>query len=218
MDLLLSGSYQPFIVAGLIMTGLVVIETASLIVGFSLSHFIEQSLEPETFGGYHAEVGELGFLGSLMGWINAGRVPLLIFIIVWLSGFSAAGFIVQTLAMSIFAPLPLLVASLIAFCLAAPATRFTTGLVSYIVPRDETYAVSNDDLIGRVAEVTLGPLDQGPAGRVKVQDTHGNWHFPMAKAAEGHAPIHIGTHVLLVDRRDATFIVIHAPEELNTTI
>lgn len=215
MDLLLSGSYQPFIVAGLVMTGLVVIETASLIAGYSLSHFIEQSLEPDVFDGYHAEVGEAGFTGSLLGWVNAGRVPLLIFIITWLASFAAAGFVVQTVAMSILAPLPLLVAGLIAFCLAAPATRFTTRLVSFIVPREETYAVSNDDLVGRVAQVTLGPLDQGPAGRVKVQDSHGNWHFLMAKAAEGQDPIPVGAQVLLVDRRDATFMVIPAPEELK---
>lgn len=217
MDLLLSGSYQPFIVAGLVMTGLVVIETASLIAGFSLSHFIEQSLDPDAFDGYHAEVGEAGFTGSLLGWINAGRVPLLIFIITWLASFAAAGFVVQTIAMNILAPLPLLVAGLIAFCLSAPATRFTTRLVSSIVPREETYVVSNDDLVGRVAQVTLGPLDQGPAGRVKVQDAHGNWHFLMAKAAEGRDPIPVGAQVLLVDRRDAIFIVIPAPEELKTS-
>jgi membrane protein implicated in regulation of membrane protease activity len=216
MDLLLSGSYQPFIVAGLVMTSLVAIETASLIAGFSLSHFIEQSLDPSVFDGYHAEAGEAGFTGSLLGWVNAGRVPLMILIITWLASFAAAGFVIQTLAMSLVAPLPLPIAGLIAFSLAAPATRFTTRLVSSIVPREETYAVSNDDLVGRVAQVTLGPLDQGPAGRVKVQDAHGNWHFLMAKAAEDRDPIPVSAQVLLVDRRDATFIVIPAPEELKT--
>ena len=95
-------------------------------------------------------------------------------------------------------------------------TRSTTRLVSFIIPREETYAVSNDDLIGRVAEVTLGPLDQGPAGRVKVRDPHGNWHFLMAKAADGHAAIPIGAQVLLVDRSGPTFLVIPAPAELRT--
>ena len=216
MDALLSASYQPFTIAGLVMAGLVLIETLSLIAGFSISHFIEQSLDPEALSGYHADAGGAGFLGSLLGWVNAGRVPLLIFIITWLAAFSIAGFMIQTLAMSILAALPVLVASLIAFCLAAPATRVTTRLVSHLVPRDETYAVSHDDLVGRVAEVTLGPLDQGPAGRVKVQDAHGNWHFPMARAAVGYEPIPVGDHVLLVDRSGPIFMVIPAPEELKT--
>jgi len=216
MDLLFSGSYQPFIIAGLVMTGLVVIETVSLVAGFSLSHFVDQGLDPEAFGGYHADAGETGFVGGLMGWVNAGRVPLLIFIITWLAAFAAAGFMVQSLAIGLVAPLPVLAASLVAFCAAAPATRFMTRLVSRIVPRDETYAVSNDELVGRVAEVTLGPLDQGPAGRVKVRDPHGNWHFLMAKAVEGHDPIPVGAQALLVDRKGATFLVIPAPDNLKT--
>lgn len=216
MDALLSASYQPFTIAGLIMVGLVLIETLSLIAGFSLSLFIDQGLDLEASGGHHADFGS-SLLGGLMGWINAGRVPMLIFIIAWLAAFAAAGFIVQTLAIGFIAPLPILVASIIAFCLAAPTTRYSTRLVSAIVPRDETYVVSNDDLVGRVAEVTLGPLDQGAPGRVKVRDTYGNWHFLMAKAAKDQAPIPTGAHVLLVDRSDQTFLVVSASEELRAT-
>ncbi len=150
-----------------------------------------------------------------MGWVNAGRVPVLILLITWLAAFAAGGFVIQTIAMSLWAALPALAAGLAAFLLAAPVTRFTTRLVSRIIPREETYAVSDDDLVGRIAEVTLGPLDQGPAGRVKVRDPHGNWHFLMAKAAEGQAPVPVGAQVLLVDRRGPTFLVIPAPEELR---
>ncbi len=216
MDALLSASYQPFTIAGLVMAGLVAIETASLVAGFSLSHFIDKSLDPEAFSGYHADAGNTGVLGGLLGWVNAGRVPFLIFIITWLAAFAAAGFMIQTLAMSIVAALPVPVAGLAAFFLAAPVTRATTRLVSHLVPRDETYAVSNDDLVGRVAEVTLGPLDRGPAGRVKVRDAYGNWHFPLAKAAEGHEPIPVGTPVLLVDMSGPVFMAVPAPEELKT--
>jgi len=216
MDALLSASYQPFTIAGLVMAGLVALETVSLVLGFSLSHFIEHSLDPEAFAGYHADTGDAGFLGGLFGWINPGRVPFLIFVITWLAAFAAAGFMIQTLAMGVVAALPVPIASLGAFFLAAPVTRTTTRLVSHLVPREETYAVSNDDLVGRVAEVTLGPLDQGPAGRVKVQDAYGNWHFPLAKAAEGHEPIPVGTPVLLVDMNGPVFKVIPAPEELKT--
>ncbi|NIX76347.1 OB-fold-containig protein [Microvirga terricola] len=217
MDTLLSASYQPFTIAGLIMVGLVLIETASLIVGFSLSLFIEQGLDPDVYGGHPGDVGSAGSLGGLMGWLNAGRVPVLILIITWLAAFAAVGFVIQTLAISFLAPLPVLVASLIAFCVATPTTRTTTRLVSAIVPRDETYAVSNEDLVGRIAEVTLGPLDQGPAGRVKVQDPHGNWHFLMAKAAAGETPIPTGASVLLVDRNGPTFLAIPAPKDLTPT-
>ncbi len=215
MDALLHPAYQPFTIAGLVMAGLVLIETLSLVAGLSLSQVIDQGFDLDTHNGHHADLGENGLLGGVMGWVNAGRVPVLILLIAWLAAFAAAGFVIQTLAMSLWAALPTLAAGPAAFLLAAPATRFTTRLVSRIIPREETYAVSDDDLVGRIAEVTLGPLDQGPAGRVKVRDPHGNWHFLMAKATEGQAPVPVGAQVLLVDRRGPTFLVIPAPEELR---
>ena len=42
--------------------------------------------------------------------------------------------------------------------------------------------MENADLVGRTAEVTVGPLDDGLPGRVKLRDAHGNWHFPRARA------------------------------------
>jgi hypothetical protein len=215
MDALLVPGYQPFTVAGLIMAGLVLIETISLIAGLSLSEFIDQGFDVDSHGGHHADLGENGLMGGLLGWVNAGRVPALILIITWLAAFAVAGFVIQTIAIGLWVALPALVASLLAFLLALPATRFTTRAVSFIIPREKTYAVSDDDLVGRVAEVTLGPLDQGPAGRVKVQDSHGNWHFLMAKAAEGQEPLPIGAQALLVDRKGSIFLVIPAPQELR---
>ncbi len=217
MDALLVPGYQPFTVAGLIMAGLVLIETISLVAGFSLSEFMDQGFDLDSHGGHHADIGESGLMGGLLGWVNAGRVPVLILIIAWLAAFAASGFVIQTVAIGLWAALPALAASLLAFLLALPATRFATRAVSAIIPREETYAVSDDDLVGRVAEVTLGPLDQGPAGRVKVRDSHGNWHFLMAKAAEGQDPLPVGAQALLVDRKGSTFLVIPAPQELRKT-
>ncbi|MGO4572470.1 OB-fold-containig protein [Microvirga sp. 2TAF3] len=217
MDVLVSPSYQPFVVAGLVMASLVLIETVSLVAGFSLSHFVDKGFDLEAHSGHHADPWDNGILAGILGWINAGRVPALVFIITWLAAFAAAGFALQTAAIWVWAPLPVLIACLLASLLAAPVTRVTTRWVSFIIPREETYVVSHDDLVGRIAEVTLGPLDQGPAGRIKLQDIHGNWHFPMARAAKDHGPIPIGAQVLLVDRTGSTFLAIPAPEQLKTT-
>jgi hypothetical protein len=216
MEILLSSNCQPFAVAGLVMTCLVLIEIVSLIAGFSLSHVLDQGLEMEANSGHHADPSDTGLLGGALGWVNAGRVPALVFIIIWLAAFAIAGFVIQTIAAAIWTLLPALPASLMAFFLATPATRLTTRWVSFIIPRDETYVISDDDLVGRVAEVTLGPLDQGAAGRIKLQDIHGNWHFPLARAANDQASIPVGAQVLLVDRAGPTFLAILAPEELKS--
>ena len=46
-----------------------------------------------------------------------------------------------------------------------PAIRVTSRGIARIIPRDETYAVDEADFVGHVAEVSIGPLDQGLPGR-----------------------------------------------------
>jgi len=216
MATLLSSGYQPFVIAGLLMAGLVLIETLSLILGFSLSLLLDHGFDVDGPAGPDAGPTGAGLFGSALGWLNAGRVPILVLLIAWLAAFAAVGFFIQTLSGRLFVPLPTLVAVVISGGLATPATRLVTRLVAFAVPSDETYAVSNDELIGRVAQVILGPLDQGAAGRVKVRDPHGNWHFLMARAAADQDPIPVGTEVLLVDRSGPTFVVLKASPELTT--
>jgi hypothetical protein len=60
MDALLVPGYQPFMVAGLVMAGLVLIETISLVAGFSLSEFMDQGFDLDSHGGHHADIGEGG--------------------------------------------------------------------------------------------------------------------------------------------------------------
>ena len=67
------------------------------------------------------------------------------------------------------------------------------------------------DFVGRLAEVTVGPLDQGLPGRVRIKDRHGNWHTLRARAAADAAAIPIGAEVLLVDTVSNVFIAIAAP-------
>jgi hypothetical protein len=205
MESLIAPGVEPFAVAALIMGGLVAIEILSTLFGMSFSELLGKEL-----------IGDHGLLGGLLGWINPAGVPTLILILSLLAGFSASGYALQSAAEALWAPLPLIVAVPVATLAALRLSRTITRALARIIPGDETYAVAAEDLVGRVGEVTLGPLDQGPAGRVKVQDRHGNWHFPMARAARESNPIEVGTQVLLVERRSAVFLAIPASTELTT--
>ena len=69
-----------------------------------------------------------------------------------------------------------------------PVIRVTSRGIARIIPRDETYAVNEADFVGHVAEVSIGPLDQGLPGRVRLKDVFGNWHSLVARASpEFHA-------------------------------
>lgn len=203
-DILLAPDVRPFAVAAAIMVALGGIELVTTLVGVSLSQVVGKDIEAD---------GDSG-LGGLFLWINAGRLPLLILIILALGVFSIAGFFLQGLAHGVGLSIPVLVAAIAAAGFSIPVIRVISRGIARIVPRDETYAVNDTDFIGHVAEVSVGPLDQGLPGRVRLKDVFGNWHSLVARAGPDSTPLPVGASVLLVDRDARSFIAISAPAEL----
>jgi membrane protein implicated in regulation of membrane protease activity len=232
--------FQPFSIAGLVLVGLCAIEMLSLMFGHSLSSTVDSLLGidmPDADADMHAHVPPSGIsggsvldlhaegsvpphapMGNLFGsfydWLNAGRVPLMILLMAALGAFSVVGLAIQIVALNVAQPLPTVVAALLAFLAVIPTTRTVSRAVATILPRDESYAVDEEALIGRTGVVTLGPVDAESAGRAKVQDAHGNAHFPRVKAARDGLVIEAGTQVLVVDRVAGSLTVVPAAERL----
>jgi Inner membrane protein YqiJ, N-terminal/Inner membrane protein YqiJ, OB-fold len=205
-DILLAPDVRPFAIAAAIMVTLGGIELLTMIVGFSISELIGKdfALEAESHSA----------IGGLFLWINAGRLPLLILMILALGVFAIAGFLLQAIAHSVGTAVPVTLAALAAAAISLPAIRVTSRGIARIIPRDETYVVDEADFVGHVAEVSIGPLDQGLPGRVRLKDVFGNWHSLVARASPESIPLPVGASVLLVDRDAKSFIAISAPADL----
>ena len=221
--------FQPFSIAGLVLVGLCLIEAASLVFGHSLSGTVDHLLgldhadvqaDVQADGAHgsvldlHADSPHGNLFGSFYDWLNAGRVPLLILLMAALGAFSVVGLAIQIVAMHAAAPLPTVVAALLAFLAVIPTTRSVSRVLATFLPRDESYAVDEGDLIGRTGVVTLGPVDAAEAGRAKVMDAYGNAHFPRVLAARAGLVIAQGTKVLVVDRVAGTLTVVPSEERL----
>jgi membrane protein implicated in regulation of membrane protease activity len=222
---LTEAGFQPFVIAGLVLVGLCLIEVASLVFGHSLSGAVDHLLGLDhadadvhahvphgSVVDLHAEVPHGNLFGSFYDWLNAGRVPLLILLMAALGVFSVVGLAIQIVAMHVATPLPTLGAALLAFLGVIPTTRTVSRVLATFLPRDESYAVDEAELIGRTGVVTLGPVDWDSAGRAKVLDTYGNAHFPRVLAARESLSIEQGTSVLVVDRVGGTLTVVPAEE------
>jgi hypothetical protein len=205
-DILLAPEVRPFAVAAAIMVVLGGIELLTTLVGFSISELLgkDVAIEADSHNG----------LGGLLLWINAGRLPLLILIILAFGVFSIEGFLLQGIAHAAGTALPVSIAALVAIAGSIPVIRTTSRGIARIIPRDETYAVSDADFVGKVAMVSVGPLDQGLPGRVRLKDVFGNWHTVSARASRDSPALAVGSSVLLVDRDARSFIAISAPADL----
>jgi hypothetical protein len=205
-DILLAPDVRPFAVAAAIMLALGGIELLAMLVGFSIGELFGKEVAVDVDSG--------DGLGGLFLWINAGRLPLLILFILALGAFSIAGFFLQGVAHGVGISVPAWIAALAAAAGSIPMIRVTSRGIGRIIPRDETYAVDAADFIGHVAEVSIGPLDQGLPGRVRLKDVFGNWHSLVARASPESTPLPVGASVLLVDRDAKSFIAISAPADL----
>jgi membrane protein implicated in regulation of membrane protease activity len=198
---------RPFAIAAAMIVIVGFVEVISMLVGASLSEVLGNAVD---FG----HPSDSGIINAI-SWINVGGVPLLIFLLLLLGVFSISGFLIQDIASMVAGPLPATLASVGAVAVSIPVVRVASDYMARIIPKDESYAVGLADLVGRVGEVVIGPIDQGPPGRVSVADVHGNRHFVWAVAAPASGPLPQGTHVLLVDRVGTRFVAVKADDELK---
>jgi hypothetical protein len=149
---------------------------------------------------------------SLLSWLNLGRLPLLMLIVVFLFSFGIVGLIGQQLFAAIVGqPAPWLIAVPVALSAALPVTRVFGKGVSRILPKDETEAVSRDSLIGRVAVIVTGQARPGSAAQARVRDQHGQSHYVMVEPDDADDAFDQGTGVLLVRHVGATYFAIYNP-------
>jgi hypothetical protein len=206
LEQFMAADVRPFAIAAMMILVIGLAEAVTMLIGFSLSEVVGKAVH---FDGH----SENGFVNAI-SWLNVGGVPLLIFILLFLGMFSITGFVIQDLTTAIGGALPTLVAAPLAFAVSVPIVRQATRLVARAIPRDESYAVEIADLVGRVGEVVVGPLDHDLPGRVRVKDVHGNVHFVAASAAPASGELPQGSPVLLVDRDGTHFLAIAAPADV----
>jgi len=231
----------PFAIALGILGGLLVIEIVTLVAGIPLSAKIDAILHldlhgpdlhgpdlhaPDVHGpdvhGPHAHGGhagldvahEPGMFGTAWDWLNAGRVPLLILIMIMLGTFGALGYMIEGVSHSFVGWLPTFMAAVPAFIVTIPVTRRVSLLVSKVVPRDETYVVEAGSLVGQTGVIVTGPLAENTIARVKVKDAHGNQHFPWVRTKDPNLKLDNGDHVLLVEHIGSEYLAIAADPKL----
>jgi hypothetical protein len=179
----------PFALAAILMTAVAVTEAVALLAGASLSHWGD---------GHHFDHPD-GVAGGALGWLHFGKVPILVLFVIFLMTFALAGYIVQYAArgvIGIFLPLP--VAAVVAFAGGVFGVRLLGGALAKMIPRDETSAVADASLVGRIGTITIGTASAGTPAEARVRDEHGASHYVMVEPEEAGMTLTSGASILLV--------------------
>lgn len=201
----------PFTIALTVMLLISILEGIGAMFGAGISNVFNQ-LFPESDLDFDIEGPDLdspGAMGKALSWLHIGRVPILVLLILFLITFGISGLIIQDFSITMFGYLlPALVASLAAFVVTVPVVKTLGSLLSRIIPKEESSAVSRKTFIGRVATLTLGSTKKGYPTRAKVKDRYGKVHYLMVEPDEEGDTFHQGEQVLLVKEDGVKFFAI----------
>ena len=149
---------------------------------------------------------DVGMFDGLLTLLGIGRVPLTIWLALFLFLFAGIGLSIQELAQSLTGgPLYSWLAALIAGVAALPVTGIFARPLGRILPKDHTTAVSTESLVGRRATISIGVARAGSPARARVKDIHGQTHRVMVEPHEAASELHEGDEVLLVRREGNQF-------------
>jgi hypothetical protein len=209
MDELVSAGNAPFLVAICLMVAIGVAEGLSLLIGAGLSHYLDSFLAHDLdHGGPQFPAGS-----DFLGWLHVGRAPILVLVVIFLTGFAIAGLVLQWAATGLIGqPLPPLLASLLALACAVPTVHTLGGRIARLVPKDETFVVSEESFIGRVARLTAASASPGSPGEAKLTDEHGRTHYLLVEPDGPDIQFRQGDALLVVSRvSGSVFRAIHNP-------
>jgi hypothetical protein len=197
MTVFLAPESWPFLLATIILLVITVLEGLTLLVGFSASHWLDNLLP-------HAE-GADGAFDSVLGWLHIGKVPLLILLVIFLTSFAVTGFALNLVVYALVGlRVPAVIAVPVALIAALPMVRGIGAAVARLIPRDQSYAVSLDSLVGRVAAIVSGTARHGFPAQAKVTSEFGQTLYVMVEPDSADTVFPTNESVLLVRRISGT--------------
>lgn len=192
--MLIAAETWPFTVATFLMLLIAVVEGFAMVIGANLSETLQQAL-PDPWDSIH------GPFDKLLGWLYVGRVPLLVLIVLFLAGFAITGFALNMVANRMFGIwVPVAISVPTAFFATLPIVRILGAGLARVIPQDQTYAVSFDTLVGRVATIVNGTARHDYPAQARVPNEHGQNIYIMVEPETEDMTFQSGERVLLTKR------------------
>lgn len=203
MNLFSAPETLPFGISLAVIVGIAVLEGFGMLVSLSPSNLIDQFLP--------AIEGDTG-LDRVLGWLHLGKVPSLILLVLFLGGYTVFGYGIQLVTNGIAGIyLPAWLAGVLALPPGMATVRSLGAVISHIIPRDETSAVSETTLLGRPGVVSAGVARRGMAAQARVRDGLGRTHYLMVEPDLDDEVFEEGTQILVVRKTGAFYRCIANP-------
>lgn len=140
-----------------------------------------------------------GLMGTFLDIIGFRKVPLIMWLTAFCASFSSLGLCLQLGMRQILGfDLPAEMAAGLVIAPAGYATGQVARFLAWLIPSDETSAVSRNSLARRRGKVSVGTAKRGMPAEVEIYDRHGNAHYLMLEPYLEEEEIAQGTEVVVI--------------------
>lgn len=210
LDYLFAPENVTFALAAGLLTLIGVLQVLSFLFGFAPLSGVDDWLD-----GLSLDSGPT-FGEALLSLIGVGKVPVIFSLLLSLFTFACLGYglqwVVGTFGSSLW---PAWLASLVAFVLSLPVLRGGNEVLGKLIPQDESWAVSEESFVGKLAVITLGTVTYQRSAEAKLEDEHGRTQYVQVVSDLEGESFRAGEEVVIVGRRGSEFTVVRGPYALS---
>ncbi len=200
-EFLILDSNLPFSISLSIMLIFTLLELVGLFIGLNFSSVFDAVFPDFEFEAVNSSSY------SFLVWLNVGKVPLLILLILFLSVFGTLGLAIQMLVMSLInSALPVFIAVVISMLISLFAVHVIGRAVEPLFS-DQSSAVSKESFVGRIATITLGTAKIGQPAEAKVLDKNGYTHYVLIEPFDDDSDSYVkGDEVVVVKSNGSSYL------------
>jgi len=180
--------------------GLALLEGIGLLIGLSVAGALDDLFS------FDVDIDATlpsGGLSGILGWLYLSRLPVLVWLILFLTSFGIAG-----LSLNYLVVLPTLLSFPIALVAATFSCRILGRQIASIIPTNESSAISSHSFAGKIATITVGKARKGYAAEAVLNDDFHQKHYLMVEPEQQGDEFVQGTKVILIEKLPRSWLAI----------
>lgn len=184
-----------FAIAFVLLIGL--LEIIAMLSGHMLSGALDAHLD-------HYDCLSTGNISQALHYLNIGRIPALIILCLLAGFFGLTGILLQYVGILVWqAPVTNILMVPLSLLSSVFAVHYIGKVIAPWLPRDDSYAITEEEYIGSMALITGYSAKSGNPCEGKLIDQHGQTHYLLVEPEEGKS-FQKGDRVLIICRLSAT--------------
>lgn len=156
-----------------------------------------------------------GALATPANWLSLGKIPLLIWLVIFFGGWGVTGLVLQQTMDDFFGAyfMPI-IAIPIAFAINLFVVHFVCRLIKPLFHDRFNNALSIEEFIGIEAEIVLGTAKKGSPAQARLFDRNGKPHYIMIEPISDDLQYNEGEKIIVAEIKDDCYLGL-SPKELT---